>query len=163
MTIVYYIAELILLVVGAEALVKGASRLAAAFRISPLIIALTVVAFGTSALELAVSIKAALADQTDIAIDNRVGSNIFSLMGVLGVAFACVPVFLTGGHSTLGGRCSPGVLRALHHLSDLCLNPPRSAERIQRGAGLVRVPADGADCRHHPGAGSAPTPQHRAR
>jgi cation:H+ antiporter len=95
MSIVYFIAGLILLVVGAEALVKGASRLAAAFRVSPLIIGLTVVAFGTSAPELAVSIKAALADQADIAIGNVVGSNIFNVLFILGVSALIVPLVVS--------------------------------------------------------------------
>jgi len=95
MSIVYFIAGLVLLVIGAEALVKGASRLAAAFRVSPLIIGLTVVAFGTSAPELAVSIKAALADQADIAIGNVVGSNIFNVLFILGVSALIVPLVVS--------------------------------------------------------------------
>ena len=59
MTILLFVAGLMFLIVGAEALVRGASRLAALFGISPLVIGLTVVAFGTSSPELAVSIKAA--------------------------------------------------------------------------------------------------------
>ena len=75
-----FFAGLVLLVVGAEALVKGASKLAAALGIPPLIIGLTVVAFGTSAPELAVSIKSALANQANLAVGNVIGSNIFNVL-----------------------------------------------------------------------------------
>lgn len=67
MTFVYLAAGLVLLVAGAEVLVRGAARLAAQFGISPLIIGLTVVAFGTSAPETAVSVQAAWNGSGDIA------------------------------------------------------------------------------------------------
>lgn len=95
MSVVFFIAGLLLLIVGAEALVKGASRLAAAFRISPLVIGLTVVAFGTSSPELAVSIKAALGNQPDIAIGNVVGSNIFNVLFILGLSALIVPLVVS--------------------------------------------------------------------
>lgn len=74
------------LVLGAEALVRGAARLAARTGMSPVVIGLTVVAFGTSAPELAVSIGAASADGPDLAIGNVVGSNIANVLLVLGLA-----------------------------------------------------------------------------
>lgn len=92
MSIVYFIAGLVLLVIGAEWLVRGASRLAAALGVSPLVIGLTVVAFGTSAPELAVSIKAALAGQAGIAVGNVVGSNIFNVLFILGISALIVPL-----------------------------------------------------------------------
>lgn len=95
MSIILFVLGLVFLVIGAEALVKGASRLAAAFRVSPLIIGLTVVAFGTSAPELAVSIEAALADQAGIAIGNVVGSNIFNVLFILGVSALIVPLMVS--------------------------------------------------------------------
>jgi cation:H+ antiporter len=95
MSILLFIAGLLLLIVGANALVKGASRLAAAFRVAPLIIGLTVVAFGTSAPELAVSIKAALVDQADIAIGNVVGSNIFNVLFILGISALITPLVVS--------------------------------------------------------------------
>ncbi len=95
MSIVYFLAGLSLLIAGANALVKGASRLAAACRVSPLVIGLTVVAFGTSSPELAVSIKSALADQADIAIGNVVGSNIFNVLFILGVSALIVPLVVS--------------------------------------------------------------------
>ena len=73
-------AGVILLIAGAELLDRGASRLAAIAGISPLVIGLTVVAYGTSSPELAVSLKSAFAGQADIAIANLVGSNIFNVV-----------------------------------------------------------------------------------
>ncbi|TDR56513.1 cation:H+ antiporter [Halomonas ventosae] len=92
MTIAAFIAGLILLIVGAEGLVRGASRLATRLGMSPLIIGLTVVAFGTSSPELAVSLKAALDDQAGIALGNVVGSNIFNVLFILGVSALIVPL-----------------------------------------------------------------------
>lgn len=87
-TVASLLGGLVLLVLGAEALVRGASRLAAAMRISPLAIGLTVVAFGTSAPELAVSVQGALSGTGDVAVGNVVGSNIFNLLAILGLAAA---------------------------------------------------------------------------
>ena len=92
MIIFLFVAGLVFLIVGAEALVRGASRLAAVLGISPLVIGLTVVAFGTSSPELAVSIKAALSDQASIAVGNVVGSNIFNVLFILGLSALIVPL-----------------------------------------------------------------------
>ncbi len=83
---------LAVLTVGAELLVRGAAGLAAAARIRPLVIGLTVVAFGTSTPELAVSVKATFAGSADIAVGNVVGSNIFNVLFILGVAAAIAPL-----------------------------------------------------------------------
>lgn len=83
---------LVLLVVGAELLVRGASRLALRFGISPLVIGLTVVAFGTSAPELAVSVQSGLTGQPGIAVGNIVGSNIFNILMVLGLSALITPL-----------------------------------------------------------------------
>ncbi|MFP5379336.1 MAG: sodium:calcium antiporter, partial [Vicinamibacteria bacterium] len=92
MEVLWFFAGLALLVAGAEALVRGASRLAAMLGMSPLVIGLTVVAFGTSAPELAVSVKAALSGQGDIAVGNVVGSNIFNVLFILGLSALVVPL-----------------------------------------------------------------------
>ena len=92
MTIAAFVIGLVLLIVGAEGLVRGASRLAARLGISSLIIGLTVVAFGTSSPELAVSLKAAIDDQAGIAIGNVVGSNIFNVLFILGLSALIVPL-----------------------------------------------------------------------
>lgn len=72
--------------VGGELLVRGASSIAGVLGISPLVIGLTVVAFGTSSPELAVSLQAGLAGNPDLAIGNVVGSNIFNVLFILGSA-----------------------------------------------------------------------------
>ncbi len=91
-TLVLFVIGLGLLIAGAELLVRGASRLAAAVGISPLIIGLTVVSFGTSSPELAVSTQSALAGQADIALGNVVGSNIFNVLFILGISALIVPL-----------------------------------------------------------------------
>jgi len=83
---------LALLYIGGEALVRGASALAAHMGVSPLAIGLTVVAFGTSAPELAVSIDAALAGANDISVGNVVGSNIANVALILGLAALIRPM-----------------------------------------------------------------------
>ena len=95
MTVVLFVAGLGLLVLGAEWLVKGASRLAAALGISPLVIGLTVVAYGTSAPEMAVSVKSAWAGQPDLALGNVVGSNIFNVLFILGASAIITPLVVS--------------------------------------------------------------------
>lgn len=95
MSIIFFVVGLVFLIIGAEALVKGASRLAAAFGISPLVIGLTVVAFGTSSPELAVSIKSSLSGQGTIALGNAVGSNIFNILFILGLSALIAPLFVS--------------------------------------------------------------------
>ena len=95
MTFVYLIAGLVLLVAGAAVLVRGAARLAAQFGIPPLIIGLTVVAFGTSAPETAVSMQAALDGSGDIAIGNVVGSNIANVLLILGLSALVAPLLVS--------------------------------------------------------------------
>ena len=90
------VAGLVLLVVGGELLLRGASKLAVSLGVSPLVIGLTVVAFGTSAPELAVSLQAALTGRVDIAIGNVVGSNIFNVLFILGISAAITPLVVAG-------------------------------------------------------------------
>src|SRR5690606_30947316 len=95
MTFVYLIAGLVLLVAAAEALVRGAARLAAQFGIPPLIIGLTVVAFGTSAPETAVSVQAAWNGSGALAIGNVIGSNIAIVLLILGVTALVAPLVVS--------------------------------------------------------------------
>lgn len=95
MTFVYLLAGLVLLVAGAEVLVRGAAKLAAQFGIPPLIIGLTVVAFGTSAPETAVSVQAALDGKGDLAIGNVVGSNIANVLLILGITALVAPLIVS--------------------------------------------------------------------
>ena len=92
MTLMFFIGGLIGLVLGAELLVRGASKMALSFGISPLVVGLTIVAFGTSAPEMAVSTGAVLNGQTDIAIGNVVGSNIFNVLFILGLSALITPL-----------------------------------------------------------------------
>lgn len=94
LTGVTFLAGLAVLILGAEWLVRGASRLAAKVGISPLVIGLTVVAFGTSSPELAVSIQSSLAGQADIAVGNVVGSNIFNILFILGISAVITPLIV---------------------------------------------------------------------
>ncbi len=86
------LAGLAALVAGGELLVRGATNLAAAARISPLVIGLTVVAFGTSAPELAVTIQAAWAGSPELAVGNVVGSNIANVLLILGISALIAPL-----------------------------------------------------------------------
>lgn len=83
---------LILLVFGADYLVKGASSLAKSLGVSPLVIGLTIVAFGTSAPELTVSLMASVNGETDLALGNVVGSNIFNILFILGLSAIIIPL-----------------------------------------------------------------------
>ncbi len=121
--VVLFLVGLAALVTGAQALVTGATSIARGLGVPELVIGLTVVAVGTSLPELATSVVAALRGQRDIAVGNVVGSNIFNILGVLGlsgliapsggidvpeaaltfdipvmiaVAVACLPIFFTG-------------------------------------------------------------------
>lgn len=95
MTWFLLVVGLVLLVYGADLLVKGAARLAANFGVPALVIGLTVVAFGTSAPELAVSVKAAYSDQAELAVANVVGSNIFNTLFILGAAALITPLIIS--------------------------------------------------------------------
>lgn len=83
---------LVLLVFAADYLVKGAASIAAGVGISPLIVGLTVVSFGTSAPELAVSLASAFKGQADLAVGNVIGSNIFNVLVVLGLSAVIIPL-----------------------------------------------------------------------
>lgn len=87
----------VLLVKGADLFVDGSSSLAKRFHIPSVVIGLTIVAFGTSAPELAVSMSAALKGSNDIAIGNVVGSNIFNTLVVLGASAAITPIAVEKG------------------------------------------------------------------
>ncbi len=90
--LLYLFAGLFLLVLGGNFLVKGSANLALRMRISPLVVGLTIVAFGTSSPELLVSINAALSGSPDLTMGNVIGSNICNLALVLGVAAIIRPI-----------------------------------------------------------------------
>jgi cation:H+ antiporter len=91
-TALLFLAGIVLLVVGADLLVRGASRLSLSAGLSPLVVGLTVVALGPSAPELAVSMKAAVAGSTGMAFGNVVGSNIANVLLILGLAALAAPL-----------------------------------------------------------------------
>lgn len=95
-TVLLLLAGLSMLLVGGASLVRGASGVAEAYGISPLVVGLTVVAFGTSAPELVVNILGALRGETDIAFGNIAGSNLANLGLVLGTAALITPIAIEG-------------------------------------------------------------------
>lgn len=80
------------LVIGAQLLVTGATTIARSFGVSELIIGLTLVAVGTSLPELATSVVAALRKESDIALGNVIGSNLFNILGILGITSLVRPI-----------------------------------------------------------------------
>jgi cation:H+ antiporter len=92
LTLVLFVAGFPVLLGGGELLVRGASRLAAGLGVAPLLIGLTVVAYGTSAPELAVGLQAARAGQGDLTLGNVVGSNIANVLLILGAAASVTPL-----------------------------------------------------------------------
>lgn len=93
--VLLFIAGLVLLMAGAEGLVRGASRLAQRLGIPPVVVGLTVVALGTSAPETAVSVQSAFSGEADIALGNVVGSNITNIMLILGLSALVAPLAVT--------------------------------------------------------------------
>lgn len=95
MNILLLIGGLILILLGANGLTDGAASVAKRFRIPPIVIGLTIVAFGTSAPELTVSVSSALKGSADIAIGNVVGSNIFNTLMIVGCTALFAPIVIT--------------------------------------------------------------------
>lgn len=91
-SILILIGGLLAVLAGANALVEGAASLAKKMRVSDLVIGLTVVAFGTSAPELTVSVYSGMTGQADIALGNVVGSNIFNVLVILGLSALLTPL-----------------------------------------------------------------------
>jgi cation:H+ antiporter len=132
MQIALIVAGLVLLALGARLLVENAVLLARAFGVSELIIGLTLVAAGTSLPEVATSIVASIRGERDIAVGNVVGSNIFNILCVLGVAAMVAPE---------GLRVSPTVMRfdtpVMIAVALACLPIFFSGHRIDRWEGAV--------------------------
>lgn len=98
MTIIWLLAGLGLIVLGADWLVEGASSIARRAGVSEFVIGLTIVGFGTSCPELVVSLTGALEGNADIAVGNVIGSNIFNILFILGLTALFCPVAMTGGN-----------------------------------------------------------------
>lgn len=99
MDILFLIGGLLLILLGANGLTDGAASVAKRFRIPNIVIGLTIVAFGTSAPELTVSVSSALKGSADIAIGNVVGSNIFNTLMIVGCTALFAPIVV--GRNTL--------------------------------------------------------------
>lgn len=94
LTALLIVLGLVLLVGGAEVFVRGASALASRLGLSPLVVGLTVVSLGTSAPEIAVSVGASWSGRDDLAVANVVGSNIFNILAILGIAALVSPLIV---------------------------------------------------------------------
>jgi cation:H+ antiporter len=92
--IFFLVIGLLILILGGDFLVRGASSIALRLHISPLVVGLTIVAFGTSAPELLISIQSALAGSPDLIMGNVIGSNICNLALVLGVTAVICPIMV---------------------------------------------------------------------
>ena len=90
--IVFLLLGLVLILLGANGLTDGASSVAKKFGISDLVIGLTIVAFGTSAPELMVSVVSALNNSAELAVGNVVGSNIFNVLMIVGATALVMPI-----------------------------------------------------------------------
>lgn len=93
--IVLFILGIALIILGANYLTEGASTLARKMGLSPLVVGLTIVAFGTSTPELIVSLMSALKGNADIAMGNAVGSNIFNVLAIGGITALVAPISIT--------------------------------------------------------------------
>lgn len=93
--ILLFVVGIALIVGGANFLTDGAAALARRFGLSPLMVGLTIVAFGTSAPELVVSLTSALSGNTDISLGNVVGSNVFNILGIGGITALIAPLTIT--------------------------------------------------------------------
>lgn len=92
LAVVEFVVGLGVLIVGAESLVRGASRLARRMGVPVLVVGLTIVALGTSAPEIAITITSAVRGEANVAIGNAVGSNTFNVLAILGLAALCRPL-----------------------------------------------------------------------
>ena len=92
LSLVQLLGGLLLLIIGAELLVRAAVRLAASLRVRSLLIGLTIVGFGSSAPQMAVSLQAALNDSADIAVGSVIGGNIFNTLVTLGLSALIIPL-----------------------------------------------------------------------
>lgn len=136
LNIVFLIIGFVLLIKGADAFVDGASDFARRFKIPPLVIGMTVVAFGTSAPEAAVSIAAGIQGSNDIAISNVVGSNIFNLLVVAGLCSLYKPLPV---HKIAVERDFPFSILAAAALAALCADAAFTPGQmmISRSDGIV--------------------------
>jgi cation:H+ antiporter len=139
MTLILFLLGFVLLVKGADYLVSGSSSLAVRFGVTPLVIGLTIVAFGTSTPELVVNLLASLNGSTDIAIGNVLGSNIANILLILGISAMIYP--LAVGRGTVWKEI-PFALLAVVVLAvmanDVVLNGAQGGD-VSRADGLLLI------------------------
>ncbi len=139
MDILLLIVGLGLILAGANFLTDGSAALAQRFRVPEFIIGLTVVAVGTSTPELVVSVLSAIGGQSDVAIGNVVGSNIFNVFVILGVCALIRPVPLTAGNIRRDIPFGVLVSLLLLALAQDSLFCKTAADRIGRIDGVVMI------------------------
>ncbi len=130
--ILFMVIGLGLLVLGARWLVDSAGTMAKAAGISELVIGLTIVAVGTSLPEVATSIIAALKGESDIAVGNAIGSNIFNLLGVLGISGVLAPDGISVAHRVLSFDFLVMIFVAL-----VCIPVFYVDDNVSRGEGVL--------------------------
>ncbi|SDX07650.1 calcium/sodium antiporter [Roseicitreum antarcticum] len=135
-SVLWVIGGLVALMLGARFLVDGAVSIARGYGVSEAFIGLTIVAVGTSLPELATSLIAAIKKQSEIAIGNIIGSNIFNVLGILGLTAMITPIPVAGRFLTFD---LPVVIGASVVMAALFLSRPV----IGRGLGLVMLVAYG--------------------
>ena len=122
-----FLVGLVLIIKGADWLTDGASAIARRYGIPSLVIGLTIVAFGTSAPELVVSVVSAIEGKTEMAIGNVVGSNIFNTLAIMGTTAIIFPV-----------ACSKNNIR--YDVPFCLLRPIRSRNRRLRRSLILNLP-----------------------
>ncbi len=137
MNILLLLGGLVLILVGANGLTDGAASIATRFRIPQIVIGLTIVAFGTSAPELTVSVSSALKGSADMAVGNVVGSNLFNTLLIVGFTALFAPIAIN--RNTLNKEIPLGILSAVVLfvcVNDILLNGD-SENVISRTDGLI--------------------------
>ena len=132
-----FVVGLLLIMKGADWLTDGASSIARKFNISTLVIGLTIVAFGTSAPELVVSSMASISGETDIAIGNVVGSNIFNVLAIMGVTALIAPVPVKGNNIKYEVPLAILASVAVFVMASDALFNGEGANVITRGEGII--------------------------
>lgn len=137
MNLLLLIGGLALILIGANGLTDGAASVAKRFRISDLVIGLTIVAFGTSAPELVISVLSSLQGSAEMAIGNVVGSNIFNVLMIIGCTALVLPIQV--GQGTMSKEIPLVILSALvlTCFANDCILDGGSRDIISRIDGLV--------------------------
>lgn len=131
--ILYIIAGIAMIIVGAEFLIKAAVNIMTHYDVDEKLIGLTVLAFGTSLPELATSVVAVIKGEMDISIGNLIGSNVFNILSVLGVTAIIKPIVITGGFIESGLIVDYGIMLVISVLPFFMM---RKDAKISRQNGM---------------------------